>query len=605
MSESVSDSSFVYNFTFLKEIMECCAHFWRYPILILIFYLVLKPSGLDASISYKPNIVLLLADDFGIGDLGCYGNTTIRTPNIDRLAKEGVKLTQHVAAASLCTPSRTAFLTGRYAIRSGMEDTAGYRVLQSIASSGGLPPNETTFAKILQKQGYSTGLIGKWHQGMNCEYRNDYCHHPLNHGFDYFYGVPFSLMNDCQMPHPSELNLPLQKKLWLYTHIISLALLTCIVAKLTHLVSLSWKAIFCLALFDFFLFISWYSRFGFLRYWECIIMRNYDIIEQPMKVERAAPLMLKEALNFIKRNKQGPFLLLVSFLHVHTPLVTTENFIGKSNHGLYGDNVEEMDWMVGKILDTLDKENLKNSTLTYFTSDHGGHLEAREGNIQLGSWNGIYKGGKAMGGWEGGIRVPGLFRWTGVLPEGKEIAVPTSLMDIFSTLVHLAGETVPQDRVIDGQNLMPLLQGLVQHSEHEFMFHYCGVHLHAVRWYEKKNGNVWKAHYVSPVFQPERSGACYVSKYCPCSGEGVTHHDPPLLFHLSRDPSEANPLSADSEPQFYTILERINKAVEKHRKTLTPVPEQLSFYNTIWKPWLQPCCGSFPFCYCDKEKNNI
>ncbi|XP_058042717.1 arylsulfatase D-like isoform X3 [Ahaetulla prasina] len=466
--------------------MECCAHFWRYPILVLIFYLMLKPSGLDASISYKPNIVILLADDLGIGDIGCYGNTTVRTPNIDRLAKEGIKLSQHVAAASLCTPSRTAFLTGRYAIRSGMEETAGYRVLQSLASSGGLPPNETTFAKILQKQGYSTGLI-----------------------------------------------------------------------------------------------------------------------EQPMKVERAAPFMLKEALSFIKRSKQGPFLLLVSFLHVHTPLVTTENFIGKSNHGLYGDNVEEMDWMVGKILDTLDKENLKNSTLTYFTSDHGGHLEAREGNIQRGGWNGIYKGGKAMGGWEGGIRVPGLFRWTGVLPEGREIAVPTSLMDIFSTLVYLVGETVPQDRVIDGRNLMPLLQGLVQHSEHEFMFHYCGIYLHAVRWYEKESGNVWKAHYVSPIFQPERSGACYASKYCPCSGEGVTHHDPPLLFHLSRDPSEAKPLSADSEPQFYTILERINKAVEEHRKTLTTVPPQLSVYNIIWKPWLQPCCGSFPFCYCDKEKNNM
>ncbi|XP_063161120.1 arylsulfatase D-like [Candoia aspera] len=577
----------------------------RYPILFLTFYLVLKPSELRALISYKPNIVILLADDLGIGDLGCYGNTTVRTPNIDRLAKEGIKLTQHVAAAPVCTPSRTAFLTGRYPVRSGMDATTGYRVLQSLASSGGLPPNETTFAKILQKQGYSTGLIGKWHQGMNCEYRNDYCHHPLNHGFDYFYGMPFSLMKDCQISHPSELDPSLQKKLWLYTQMITLALLTCVAAKLTNLVPLSWKAIFFLALFDFFFFISWYSRFGFARYWECIVMRNYDIIEQPMKVERAMPLMLREAISFIKRKKQGPFLLLVSFLHVHTPLVTTENFTGKSNHGLYGDNVEEMDWMVGKILDTLDKENLKNSTLTYFASDHGGHLEAWEGNIQQGGWNGIYKGGKAMGGWEGGIRVPGLFRWTGVLPEGKIIAVPTSLMDIFSTLVHLAGETIPQDRIIDGQNLMPLLQGVVQHSGHEFMFHYCGIYLHAVRWYEKESGNVWKAHYVTPVFEPEGSGGCYAIKYCPCSGEGVIHHDPPLLFHLSKDPSEAMPLSADNEPQFYTILERINKAVEEHRKTLTPAPHQLSFYNNIWKPWLQPCCGSFPFCYCDKEKDNI
>lgn len=136
---------------------------------------------------------------------------------------------------------------------------------------------------------------------MNCEYRNDYCHHPLNHGFDYFYGMPFSLMNDCQISHLSELDLPLQKKLWFYTQIITLALLTLVAAKLNHLVSLSWKAIFSLVLFHFFFFVSWYSRFGFVRYWECIIMRNYDIIEQPMKVERAALLMLKEAISFIKR----------------------------------------------------------------------------------------------------------------------------------------------------------------------------------------------------------------------------------------------------------------------------------------------------------------
>ncbi|XP_062983587.1 arylsulfatase D-like isoform X2 [Elgaria multicarinata webbii] len=544
----------------MKEVMLCLTHSWQYPGLFLALYLLLMPLELQALVSSKPNIVILLADDLGIGDVGCYGNNTIRTPNIDRLAKEGVKLTQHIAAAPLCTPSRAAFLTGRYPIRSGMDQTEGARVLTWLAGSGGLPPNETTFAKILQKQGYTTGLIGKWHQGLNCRYPNDHCHHPLNHGFDHFYGMPFSLISDCQITQPPEMDMSVRSKYWYYTQMIALAVFTLIATKLTHLGPVSWKIILLLALFNFLFFISWYSSYGFIRHWNCIMMRNYDITEQPMKLERTAPLMLNEVISFIKRNKQGPFLLFVSFLHVHTPLVTTENFTGTSKHGLYGDNVEEMDWMIG---------------------------------------------GKAMAGWEGGIRVPGVIRWTGMLPEGKVISEPTSLMDIYPTLVHLAGGTVPQDRVIDGRDLMPLLKGLVQHSKHEFLFHYCGMHLHAVRWHQKDSGNIWKAHYVTPVFRPEGSGACYEMKLCPCFGEGVTRHDPPLLFDLSRDPSETTPLSPDTEPLFHAVLKRIEEAVEEHRRTLTPVPQQLSHYNFMWKPWLQPCCATFPFCGCDKEKDDI
>ncbi|XP_044305639.1 arylsulfatase H-like [Varanus komodoensis] len=588
----------------MKEVMQCLPHSWQYPGLLLSLYLLLMPLELQALVSSKPNIVILLADDLGIGDVGCYGNKTIRTPNIDRLAKEGVKLTQHIAAASVCTPSRAAFLTGRYPIRSGMNE-ADFRVLHWLAGSGGLPPNETTFAKILQKQGYTTGLIGKWHLGVNCIYRNDSCHHPLNHGFDYFYGMPFSLVGDCQKSHPPEMEAQVQLNLWSYTQMIALAVLTLVAAKLSHLVPISWKTIFLLALFGFLFFISWFSIYGYIRYWNCFMMRNYDITEQPMKLERAAPHMLNEAISFIERNKQGPFLLFVSFLHVHTPLVTTKKFIGTSMHGLYGDNVEEMDWMIGKILDALDSKNLQKNTLTYFTSDHGGHLEALEGNIQKGGSNGIYKGGKTMAGWEGGIRVPGIIRWTGMLPEGKVIDEPTSLIDIYPTLVHLAGGTIPQDRIIDGSDLMPLLQGSVQHSEHEFLFHYCETYMHAARWHQKDSGKVWKVHYMTPVFQPEGSGGCYEIRICPCSGEGVMHHVPPLLFDLSRDPSEATALSPDTEPQFHAVLKRIEEAVKEHRRTLTPVPQQLSLLNIMWKPWLQPCCGTFPFCWCDKEKDDI
>ncbi|XP_048348293.1 arylsulfatase D-like isoform X2 [Sphaerodactylus townsendi] len=543
----------------------------------LSFCILLNACGIKAALDFKPNIVLMLADDLGIGDLGCYGNNTIRTPNIDRLAKEGVKLTQHIAAASLCTPSRAAFLTGRYPIRSGMASSNSYRALQWNAGSGGLPNNETTFARLLQQQGYTTGLIGKWHQGVNCDYGNDYCHHPLNHGFDYFYGMPFTLLNNCQDNKPPELDAAFQAKLWFYTQLIGLAVFSVLTGKITGLISVPWKVILCFSLFGFLFFASWYSSYGFVKHWNCIMMRNFSITEQPMKLERTTSIMLQEALSFIQQ------------------------FLGKSKHGLYGDNVEEMDWVVGQILDAIDKQGLKNSTFTYFASDHGGHLEAQDGTIQLGGWNGIYKGGKGMGGWEGGVRVPGILRWPGMLPANSVVDEPTSLMDIYPTVAYLAGGALPQDRIIDGRDLLPLLQHSVRHSDHEFMFHYCGSYLHAVRWHQKDSGALWKAHYVTPIFSSETSGACYGRGICPCFGEGVTHHDPPLLFDLSQDPSEAMPLSPDTAPLFHAVLKRIDEAVEEHQKTLTPVPQQLSIHNVMWKPWLQPCCGTFPFCWCDKE----
>ncbi|XP_075378858.1 arylsulfatase D-like isoform X1 [Mycteria americana] len=617
--------------------------YWTSLVAPLILGLLLQPPLTQLSIITQPNVVLLMADDLGIGDVGCYGNDTIRTPNIDRLAKEGVKLTQHIAAAPLCTPSRAAFLTGRYPLRSGMDAINNYRVIFWNGGSGGLPPNETTFAKILQQQGYSTGLIGKWHQGVNCQSRNDHCHHPLNHGFDYFYGMPFTLISDCQPTETPEMDRVFRRKLWVYTQMIGLITLTAALGRLTGLILVRWKTLTCLAGFSILFFISWFSSYGFVRYWNCIMMRNHEVTEQPMVTDRTTSLILRESISFIERNKHKPFLLFLSFLHSHTPLLTTEKFLGRSSHGLFGDNVEEMDWMVGQVLDAIDKEGLKNTTLVYFTSDHGGWLERQEGKRQLGGWNGIYRGGKAMGGWEGGIRVPGIFRWPGVLPAGTVTDEPTSLMDIYPTVVRLAGGVLPQDRsslylqssfkvasssksfaettqsctayssltvsifsarVIDGRDLMPLLRGTVEHSEHEFLFHYCGIHLHAVRWHQKDSGAIWKAHYMTPIFHPPGAGACYDRGFCPCFGEGVTHHDPPLLFDLSRDPSEAKPLSADTEPLFDTVIRKIGRAIEEHRRTLTPVPEQLSLYNVVWKPWLQPCCGTFPFCWCDKEGDN-
>uniref|UniRef100_A0A3B5A9N7 Arylsulfatase D-like n=1 Tax=Stegastes partitus TaxID=144197 RepID=A0A3B5A9N7_9TELE len=541
----------------------------------------------------KPNFVLMMVDDLGIGDVGCYGNDTIRTPNIDRLASEGVKLTQHIAAAPLCTPSRAAFMTGRYALRSGS-------VLLFVGGSGGLPPGETTFAKRLQQQGYATGLVGKWHLGVNCEHRGDHCHHPNQHGFSYFYGLPFTFFNDCVPGQGSDVLADLQQTLQNLTMMLGVGFM--------FLVSERWrsrsvrmrsptserkKSFLSVA------FLStavWYVPFMLLPTWNCIIMRNREVIEQPMTVETLPQRLLGEAQNFIKRNADQPFLLFFSLAHVHTPLFKTPAFAGKSRHGRYGDTVEEMDWIIGKLTETVDSLGLANNTLMYFTSDHGGHLEDSSlATGQKGGWNGIYKGGKAMGGWEGGIRVPGIFRWPGRLAAGSVVDEPTSLMDLYPTLKYLAKDT----QQLDGYNLMPLLEGKVGRSEHEFMFHYCGVYLNAVRWIQKECDSVFKVHFFTPNFSPPGAGGCYDTGVCLCHGEHVTHHTPPLVYDLFRDPSESRPLTPDTEPRYAEILEQTAKAVERHKSTLAN--EQMTWNKILWRPWLQPCCGTFPFCGCKED----
>ncbi|XP_031416620.1 arylsulfatase D [Clupea harengus] len=556
-------------------------------------------DGLDNDSSLKPNFVLMMVDDLGIGDIGCYGNDTIRTPNIDKLALDGVKLTQHIAAAPLCTPSRAAFMTGRYALRSGLGATGRVQVILFLGGSAGLPPSETTFAKLLQREGYTTGIVGKWHLGLNCESRNDHCHHPNNHGFDYFYGLPFTLFNDCKSGEGSEVLVDIQLRLRDLTVLLGLALLTLVCVCAAGLLDVSGKALVLLALLWLLAFGVWYVPFR-LHTWNCILMRNQDVVEQPMNLETLSERLIGEAEQFVERNQHKPFMLFLSLAHVHTPLFISKDFAGKSKNGLYGDNVEEVDWMIGRMVNVIDRLDLSDRTLMYFTSDHGGFIEDSDARGQKGGWNGIYRGGKAMGGWEGGIRVPGIFRWPGRLPAGKVIDEPTSLMDVYPTLVNLAGAELPKDRTFDGHDLMPLIEGRTERSEHEFMFHYCGIYLNAARWHPPGSDAIFKVHFFTPNFSPPGAGGCYEIGICMCHPEFVTYHDPPLVFNLAADPSESTPLSAETEPRYAEVLQRMGRAVEEHRRTLRPVPNQLTWEKVLWRPWLQPCCGTFPFCSCSE-----
>lgn len=572
----------------------------RILVLLLFYHYATKNAK-----SYKtsnPNFILIMADDLGIGDLGCYGNKTLRTHNIDKLAKGGVTFTQHIAASPLCTPSRAAFLTGRYPVRSGMAALSNIGVFLFSASSGGLPTEEITFAKLLKQKGYSTALIGKWHLGLNCNSRDDFCHHPLNHGFDYFYGLTMTSLRDCKPGEGSVFVAGVRAYLATPLQLIGITLISLEVLHYIGLLRIPRGALRYFFLISTVLFGLLLIFFYTFRYLNCFLMRNDQIIQQPLSYKNLTQRLTEEAVQFIGRNADIPFLLFLSYLQVHTALYASKDFKGKSKHGLYGDAVEEMDWSVGKILDVLEKWNLNDKTLVYFTSDQGAHVEEVSSTGEVhGGYNGIYKGGKATN-WEGGIRVPGLLRWPGVVQAGVHIDEPTSNMDIFPTVVKLAGIPLPKDRIIDGHDLMPLLQGKILRSEHEFLFHYCNAYLNAVRWHPGNSESIWKAFFFTPNFDPEGSNGCYNSHVCYCYGRFVTHHNPPLLFDLSRDPGEKNPLTPETEHHFYEILDVIQQAVNNHTKSLHIVSNQLSWGNILWKPWLQLCCSSiFLSCYCDHE----
>ena len=248
-----------------------------------------------------PNVVVILADDLGYGDLGSYGHPTIRTPHLDRMAAEGVRFTQFYSAAPLCTPSRAGLLTGRLPVRSGMASER-YGVLYP-SSSGGLPRSEVTLAEALRERGYATAAIGKWHLGHLPE------HLPARHGFDEYFGIPYS--NDMTTPAPDDEYPPLP------------------------------------------------------------LVRGTEVIEQPTDQVTLTRRYTEEAVGFIRRERERPFFLYLAHTFPHVPLYASEAFRGRSPRGLYGDVVEELDWSVGEVLKTLREAGLAERTLVIFTSDNG------------------------------------------------------------------------------------------------------------------------------------------------------------------------------------------------------------------------------------------
>jgi arylsulfatase A-like enzyme len=436
----------------------------------------------------KPNVVIIFADDLGYGDLSCYGHPTIKTPNLDRMAAEGVRFTQFYSAASVCTPSRAALMTGRLPVRSGM--CSDSRRVLFPNSGGGIPEAEITLAEALKEQGYATACFGKWHLGHLPQFL------PTNNGFDTYFGIPYS--NDMDRLND---------------------------------VAPQGRAAF---------------REPRSEYWNVPLMRDLEIAERPADQTTITRRYTEEAVRFIQEHKEEPFFVYLPHSMPHVPLFRSPEFAGHSLRGMYGDVVEEVDWSVGQVLDTLRKEGLAENTLVWFTSDNGPWLIFGD----HGGSAGLLKDGKGCT-WEGGMREPGIAWQPGKIEGGRVSAGLASTLDIFPTCVTLAGGVIPQDRIIDGHDLTPVLYEDAP-SPRETMFYYRGTSLMAVR------HGPWKAHYVT-------QGA-YGAE-----AQQREEHNPPLLFNLEHDPSERENVNREHPD----VLGEIARIVDRHQEKLDIAPSQL------------------------------
>ncbi len=378
--------------------------------------------------SLPPNFIIIFADDLGYGDLGVYGHPSIKTPHLDRMANEGQKWTNFYAAASVCTPSRASILTGRLSVRNGM--SSHKRRVLFPDSKYGLPTGEITLAEQLKKAGYNTACIGKWHLGHKETYL------PNNHGFDYYFGIPYS--NDMDREHP-----------------------------------LDWVE-------------YWQQPDSLIRteHFNVPLMRNADIIERPANQNTISNRYTEEAISFIRQNKDDPFFIYLAHSMPHIPLFVSEDFRGRSTRGLYGDVIEEIDQGVGDIVRVLKEEGLEKNTIVVFTSDNGPWLTFK----QNGGSAGLLRAGKGTT-WEGGMRVTGIFWGPGIIHPGVVYDIG-STMDLFTTFSAMAGIELPDDRIIDGVDLSETLT-LRKPGKRNTLLYYRGTDVYAVR-----HGD-FKAHFIT------------------------------------------------------------------------------------------------------------
>ncbi|WP_167611119.1 sulfatase [Maribellus sediminis] len=371
--------------------------------------LVVTVFQIEAQEVKKPNIIHIIADDVGYDDLSCFGSKDINTPNLDKMAEEGMKFTNFYAPHGTCTPSRAATITGRYAPR--VNNGTGLYVLFPHSKHGLEDELEVSIAELLKEQGYTTGLYGKWHLGHLPQYL------PCVHGFDEFLGIPYP--ND----HGPE-----------------------------RIGNSGWRP-------------------------NGISDPQIPLIEQAQVIKRCdnndlaelPALFTREACKFIYRaaTANEPFYLQYANIETHTPWFVPKGFEGQSKAAAYGDAVEYLDRSVGIILNTLKRLKIEDNTIIVFTSDNGPlvhrdeELENCYGKFGFTDENRehLLREGKYQERYEGGIRVSCIMKWPGHIPAQTECSEQIAAMDLFTTFAEIAGAEIPTDRVIDGKDILPLMEG--------------------------------------------------------------------------------------------------------------------------------------------------
>lgn len=373
----------------------------------------------------KPNIIVIFADDMGYGDMSNNGHPTIRTPHLDRMTAEGQKWSSFYSASPVCTPSRAALLTGRYAVRSGME-SAAHGVLFP-ESRGGLPASEVTLPEMLKEAGYATGMVGKWHLGHLPEFL------PTRHGFDSWYGIPYSNDMDLDRPKVTELNGG--------------------------------------SLGQWHTGVHWTEPKS--EYWQVPLMEGEEILERAPDQTQLTKSYTKKAIDFIESHKKQPFFLYLAHSMPHVPLFRSKEFEEVSTAGIYGDVIEEIDGSVGEILAALFEHGLAKNTLVVFTSDNGPWLQFKtQGGIA-----GPLRGGKSST-YEGGMREPGIFWWPGKV-QPAIIHDIGSTLDLMATFAALVGVGAPK-AAVDSYDLSgTLLKG--EKSPRKEFFYYKRTRVEALR----------------------------------------------------------------------------------------------------------------------------
>ena len=450
-------------------------------------------TALQGQAPRRPNIVIIFADDLGYADIGAFGAPNVRTPRLDAMAAEGQKWTSFYVQP-VCSPSRAALLTGRLPVRSGMFGTpsgTSPKVFRDNAAEG-LPLAEVTVAELLKAAGYRTGMIGKWHLGQLPQFL------PTHQGFDSWFGLPYS--HDMRMTVPRDKGFRTD---------------------------------------------AYYSPKP--EYWDVPLMRDDQVIERPVDHRTLTKRYTDEAVRFIADNKSAPFFLYLAHSLPHIPLARSDEFVGRSEAGMYGDVIEELDWSVGRVLDALRSQGIERNTLVLFTSDNGPWLPFRD----HGGSAGPLKQGKGST-WEGGVRTPAIFWWPGTVGPGVVTGIGSGL-DVLATAASLAGVRVPADRPLDSVDLSAALRGTGPSGRNE-LFYYWDSELRAIR-----KGN-YKAHFIT-------SGAYD-------DPEPRTMHDPPLLFDLSVDPGERFNIAA----QHPEVVADLVRTANSHRAAIAvtkPLFDQL------------------------------